>query len=131
MQIGCLGDIVFEVSADVVRTISNMTWSGSANYNSHSRHLTDALVEFTGLAADEITFDIVLSASLGVNPMTDINKIWKYEREGWALPLIIGTKAYGKYRWVIKRHKTSNTIFGGNGMISATVSISLLGYIKR
>lgn len=131
MQIGCLGDIAFEVSSDVVRTISNMTWSGSANYNTHARHLTDALVEFTGLAADEITVDIVLSACLGVNPMTDINKIWRYEREGKALPLIIGTKAYGKYRWVIRRHKISKPIFSGKDMITATVSISLLGYIKR
>ena len=55
MQIGCLGDIVFKVSSDMVRTISNVTWSGSANYATHSRHMTDALTEFTGLDPDEIT----------------------------------------------------------------------------
>lgn len=132
MQIGCLGDIAFQVSADMVRTVSNMTWSGSANYNAHSRHLTDALTEFTGLAPDEMTFDIVLSAYLGVNPMTDINKIWEYERKGQALPLVIGSKAYGKYRWVIKSHKIKMETFSGSGdLMSATVSISLLEYIKR
>ena len=132
MQIGCLGDIAFQVSADMVRTVSNMTWSGSSNYNAHSRHLTDALTEFTGLAPDEMTFDIVLSAYLGVNPMTDINKIWEYERKGQALPLVIGSKAYGKYRWVIKSHKIKMETFSGSGdLMSATVSISLLEYIKR
>lgn len=132
MQIGCLGDIAFQVSADMVRTVSNMTWSGSANYNAHSQHLTDALTEFTGLAPDEMTFDIVLSAYLGVNPMTDINKIWEYERKGQALPLVIGSKAYGKYRWVIKSHKIKMETFSGSGdLMSATVSISLLEYIKR
>lgn len=132
MQIGCLGNIAFQVSSDVVRTISNVTWSGSANYNTHARHLTNSLVEFTGIAPDEITFDIVLSAALGVNPKTDINKIWEYERKGHTLPLVIGSKAYGKYRWVIKSHKIKMETFSGGGdLMSATVSISLLEYIKR
>lgn len=132
MQIGCLGDIAFKVSSDMVRTISNVTWSGSANYNTHARHLTDALTEFTGLAPDEMSFDIVLSAFLGVDPMTDLVKIWEYERKGQALPLVIGSKAYGKYRWVIKSHKVKMEHFDGNGnVLSATVSISLLEYIKR
>lgn len=132
MQIGCLGDIVFKVSSDMVRTISNVTWSGSANYATHSRHLTDALTEFTGLDPDEITFDIVLSAFLGVNPMSDLAKIWDYERKWQTLPLIIGSKAYGKYRWVIKSHKIKMQTFDGSGdLLSATVSISLLEYIKR
>lgn len=132
MQIGCLGDIAFKVSADMVRTISNVTWSGSANYNTHARHLTDSLTEFTGVAPDEMTFEIVLSAFLGVSPMADINKIWEYERRGQALPLVIGAKAYGKYRWVIKSHKITMQTFSGSGdLIAATVSISLLEYIKR
>lgn len=132
MQIGCLGDIAFKVSADMVRTISNVTWSGSANYNTHARHLTDSLTEFTGIAPDEMTFDIVLSAFLGVDPMTDLVKIWEYERKGQALSLVIGSKAYGKYRWVIKSHKITMQTFSGSGdLMAATVSISLLEYSKR
>lgn len=132
MQIGCLGDIAFQVSADMVRTISDMTWSGSANYTTHSRHLTDALTEFTGLAPDEMTFDIVLSAYLGTDPMADLVKIWAYERKGQALPLVIGSKAYGKYRWVIKSHKIKMQTFSGSGDVTtATVSLSLLEYTKR
>ena len=127
MQIGCLGDIAFKVSSDVVRTISSVTWSGSANYNTHSRHLTDALTEFTGLAPDEMTFDIVLSVFLGVDPMNDLVKLWEYERKGQALPLVIGSKAYGKYRWVIKSHKINMQTFSGSGdLLEATVSVSLL-----
>ena len=74
----------------------------------------------------------MLSAFLGVNPMSDLAKIWDYERKGQALPLIIGSKAYGKYRWVIKSHKIKMQTFDGSGdLLSATVSISLLEYIKR
>ena len=132
MQIGCLGDIAFQVSADTVRTISAMTWSGSANYSTHSRHLTDALVEFTGLAPDAISFDVTLSAYWGVSPMADIVKIWDYERSGRALPLVLGSKAYGKYRWVINSHKIQMQTFDGHGnLTSATVSLSLTEYTER
>jgi hypothetical protein len=132
MQIGCLGDIAFQVSADTVRTISAMTWSGSANYSTHSRHLTDALVEFTGLAPDAISFDVTLSAYWGVSPMADIVKIWDYERSGRALPLVLGSKAYGKYRWVINSHKIKMQTFDGHGnLTSATVSLSLTEYTER
>lgn len=132
MQIGCLGDIAFQVSADTMRTISAMTWSGSANYSTHSRHLTDALVEFTGLAPDAISFDVTLSAYWGVSPMADIVKIWDYERSGRALPLVLGSKAYGKYRWVINSHKIKMQTFDGHGnLTSATVSLSLTEYTER
>lgn len=60
--VGCLGDVIFTVSRSVVRTLDNMTWSGSARYATHERHLTNALTEFTGLDPDKITFDILLSA---------------------------------------------------------------------
>ena len=29
-QVGALGDIVFQVSADAIKTINNVVWSGSA-----------------------------------------------------------------------------------------------------
>ena len=37
--VGCLGDVIFTVSKDVVRTLDNMVWSGSARYAVHERHL--------------------------------------------------------------------------------------------
>lgn len=129
--IGCLGDIIFEVSDDTVRTLDNMVWSGSARYAIHERHLTHALTEFTGLDPDNITFDIVLSADLGVDPLTEIVKIWNIERNAEAVPLTIGTKGYGKYRWTITKHEEKMKAFFRNGDVhTATVSISLLEYLR-
>lgn len=129
--IGCLGDIVFEVSEDTVRTLDNMVWSGSARYAVHERHLTDALTEFTGLDPDKITFDIMLSSELGVDPMTEVAKIWDIERSGRAVPLTIGTKGYGKYRWTITKHETKPKAHYINGDIhTATVSVSLQEYLR-
>lgn len=131
MQIGTLGEVVFFVSDETVETINNFVWSGSARYSIHQRHLTNALTEFTGLDPDGISFDIFVSAYLGVDPMTEVVKIWNYERKGSVVPLTIGTHAYGKYRWSIKSHKLKAQTFDKQGDItSATISVTLQEYLR-
>ena len=62
--------------------------------------------------------------------MTEVVKIWNYERSGTAVPLTIGTHAYGKYRWSIKNHKMKAQTFDKRGDItSATISLTLQEYI--
>lgn len=131
MQVGSLGNIVFTVSDDTVKTISNFVWSGSARYSTHQRHLTNALTEFTGIDPDSITVDVVVSAYLGVNPMTEIKRIVEYEQSGTVLPLTVGTQSYGRYRWVISGHKTKIQTYDGRGNVtSATISLTLQEYLK-
>lgn len=130
-QVGALGDIVFQVSADTIKTINNVVWSGSARYAEHKRHLGDTAVEFTGLEADTISFDMMLSLYLGVDPMEDIEKIKAYERTGTALPFVLGDRSIGKYKWVIKSHKVQMQTFDGRGNVTvAIVSVELLEYVK-
>ena len=96
----------------------------------HERHLTHALTEFTGLDPDKITFDILLSADLGVDPIAEVVKLWNIERSGQAVPLTVGTKGYGKYRWNILKHEMKMKTFYGNGDVhTATVSVSLQEYL--
>lgn len=129
--VGCLGDVIFTVSRSVVRTLDNMTWSGSARYATHERHLTHALTEYTGLDPDKITFDILLSAELGVDPIAEVVKLWNIERSGRAVPLTVGTKGYGKYRWNILKHEMKMKTFYRNGDVhTATVSVSLQEYLR-
>lgn len=129
-MIGCLGEVAFTVSDAVVRTLDNMKWSGSARYAVHQRHLTHALTEFTGMDPDKITFDIFLSVELGVDPIAEVGKLWGYERGGQAVPLTIGTHAYGKYRWNVVSHDVKMQSFDRAGEVTAaTVSISLQEYL--
>ena len=131
MVVGALGDIVFSVSSRTVKTIKNMNWSGSARYATHQRHAGNALTEFTGLDPDKITLDIELSVYLGVDPMTEITRIWRYERNAVTLPLVLGNHGYGRYRWTITSHKTKAKTYDGHGNItSATVSLSLQEYLR-
>lgn len=129
--VGCLGEVIFQVSEEVVETLDNMSWSGSARYSTHQRHGANALTEFTGLDPDKITFDITLSVELGVDPMAEVTRLWGYERGGTAVPLTIGTHAYGKYRWNITKHEMKPKAFDRAGNIThATVSVSLQEYLR-
>lgn len=130
-QIGCLGDIPFMVSSEQVETFRNMQWSGSARHNTHKRHLNDALTEFTGIDPDKMSFEMTISAYLGVDVMTELVKIWTYERQAQTLPLVIGEKAYGKYRWTITDHSIQMEFYDKDGNLSsATVSVNLLEYLN-
>lgn len=64
--------------------------------------------------------------------MTAIVQLWQYERDAITAPLVIGDKAYGKYRWTVKKHKIKMEQYDGHGnLILATVSVELLEYLKE
>ncbi len=131
-MIGCLGDIAFTVSSSVVRTLDNFQWSGSARYAAHQRHLGRGLLEFIGVDPDKISFDMTLSTQLGASPAREISKIAKYESKGRTLPLTIGSKAYGTYRWVITGHSVKAKTFDRRGNLSVVVvSVNLQEYARR
>lgn len=131
MKVGCLGDIVFEVSEKNIKTITNAAYSGNATYQTHQRHLKTGLTEFTGIEPESFTFDVVLSSYLGVKPWTELQKIRKYMNAGTALPLVIGTMSIGKYRWTIVSFKAPFTAYGKRAALtSTTVSITLKEYLK-
>ena len=130
-MVGCLGDIVFTVSDRTIETINNVTWSGSARYATHQRHGTHALTEFTGLDPDKMTFDIVLSAYLGVDPIAEVVKLWNYERGGIAVALVLGNQGYGEYRCSELDYNRNTRTYDERGNVtSATVSVSLQEYLR-
>ena len=123
--------ISFVVSREVFRTPKNLKWSGSARYATHQRHGTYALTEFTGIDPDRFSFDILLTAEMGVNPLKEVAKIGNYEQDGEALGLVIGGKAYGKYRWNIQSHEVKIEYTDEAGrMYAVEVSVELLEYRK-
>lgn len=123
--------IQFVVSREVFRTPKNLKWSGSARYATHERHNTHVLTEFTGLDPDRFSFDILLTAEMGVDPLKEVVKVFDYERDGEALGLVIGGKAYGKYRWNIVSHETKIEYTDKNGdMYAVEVSVELVEYLK-
>lgn len=133
MIVGCLGDVEFSVSSELVYTFENLKWNGSARIASHDRHLAGSLTEFTGSDAEKVSFDFLLSEYFGAkNVQQDLDKLRLYMENGRVLPLVIGTKSYGRYRWLIESLSTSKNIFDGRGkLMQCTVSVNLIEYLKR
>ena len=68
-EIGTLGDIVFKVSANKVKTFDDLKIDSKTNYAKHTRHLKKPLLEFQYNDTDTASLTIYLSAFLGVNQM--------------------------------------------------------------
>lgn len=128
--IGCLGSVLFTASAETVRTVENLNLSGSARYAVHQRHGGSALTEFVGLDPDKLTFDMTLTAQLGVNPAAEINRLAIMKQMGAAVPFVLGDYIYGKYRWTITALKVKSKFFDARGnLYAAAVSVSLQEYL--
>lgn len=131
MKVGCLGDIVFEVSDGEIKTIRDASWSGSVSISTHQRHLDNALQEFVGINSDSFEFKIRVSMFLGSDPLKEIEKLLDYERSGTAVQLTIGKTSYGKYRWLISKHKITLEHFDKAGnLVGADITVSLTEYTK-
>lgn len=132
MIVGCIGKVIFEVSAETVRTVSNFTWKGKANISVHKRHMYEPLTEFTGVSEDGISFDLTLSSALGTNAMEECIKLWDYERSGTPVPLVLGDHSYGKYRWLVQSHTVKVKTFDPYGNLdTAQISVTLIEYQRR
>lgn len=131
MKVGCLGDVVFEVSERSIETIQKLTMSGTATYATHQRHMRYALTEFVGLPPETITMDIKLSLRLGVDPWNEFKKLRKYMVDRKTLALVIGTKTFGRYRWTITSYKTEMELYTADIKLeNATISLTLQEYLK-
>lgn len=129
MTIGCLGDIVFSVSSNLVRTLSGLKQSGSASFSEHKRHNSAPILEFTGRGLKDVSFNMTLSRQLGVDVNKEIEKIIKYTESGKVLTFNLGKKTYGKGKWVIAKYTISHKYFDKRGDVTmADVSLSLKEY---
>lgn len=132
MIVGCLGDLIFQVSSDTVLTVSNFVESASTRYAIHQRHNNSACLEYTGMDPDQLIFDIELSEYLGVYPQSAINILWGYIRSGQPVSMVLGRIVYGKWRWVIKSMaiKMKHTDKDGT-WTHCTVSVTLMEYLAQ
>lgn len=128
MIIGTLGDIVFEVSDGVIRTLQKMERSGSARISTHQLHGGRAVTEFTGTDPENVALTFRLADYLGVHPTDDMARIRRHVYKGTALRLVLGRMKYGE-RWLIKSYKftTEHTDADGNPT-DVSVSLTLTAY---
>jgi len=131
MVVGCLGDIIFQVSEEATQTLSDMEWSGSAQYAVHQRHGGNALTEFIGVNPETVSFTMTLARELGADADAEIEKLRDMEQSGKAVQLVIGSKCYGRYRWNVLEHSVKYQCHDRQGNpIVADVAVKLQEYLK-
>ena len=131
-RIGSFGDLVFSVSDKTVRTFDSMSWDFSADYATHDRHIKADLLEYIGPSIETISFSMVFSVFLGVNPLKEIRRLRNMVQSGYAQRLVIGGKVYGSYKWVMQKGTVDLRRFDRQGELwAATAKVTLKEYPKR
>jgi phage protein U len=97
MSIGVLGPIVFEVSADVVRTWQEAKRSGSARWATHEVYAGKPKKEFIGPGLDKITMSVRLDIDRGVSPRDELRQMREQRDAGNALQFTVGGELVGDF----------------------------------
>ena len=131
-RIGSFGDLVFSVSDKTVRTFDSMSWDFSADYETHDSHIKADLLEYIGPSIETISFSMVFSVFLGVNPLKEIRRLRNMVQSGYAQRLVIGGKVYGSYKWVMQKGTVDLKRFDRQGELwAASAKVTLKEYPKR
>jgi hypothetical protein len=130
-KIGNFGKLItFEVSDKKVLTFNNFSKTVSGNWGTHERVGKKPQSEFLGPGLQQISFDIVLSANLGVKPRFVITNIEKAIEKGRVEYLVIGAKKVGSNKWKITQMSESWGVVMSKGELQrAEVSLTLEEYL--
>lgn len=115
-SIGNLGEITFECSSEVFRTIKDYRREVKARYAEHKLIMKTPALEFLGADTGEISFKMIFSASLGVNPREESARLQKMCTDGEAVPLVLGSEVIGEL-WVVESVNESATAWDNKGNI--------------
>jgi len=117
MQIGTLGDIVFEVSDQTVRTFDELVQRTAGRWEVHQPIGAPVKPEFLGQEQGIIEFDIHLNAQLGINPREEKEKIEAMVSDGSHAPLMLGNRPITNHDWYIEQCETTLNHVDAMGLI--------------
>lgn len=129
MMIGSLGSIPFYTSANESVLVSGLNWGSTARYAEQTRHNQTDMLEFVGNNPDKITFEIKLSAFLGVNPTKMLDRLTTLIRDHEAVKFVLGTMPIPGH-WVVTDLDRSLEYLHKDGtLLSVDVKITLMEYV--
>ena len=127
-SIGCLGDIIFECSSELVRTFKDYKRETKARFAKHDLVMQMPALEFLGQDCGEISFKMIFTTSLGVSPVEETDKLRKICAAGEASILVIGSEVIGDM-WIIESVNESAQAHDGAGrIILSEVNLTLKEY---
>ena len=130
-MIGSLGDVVFEVSSEIVRTFKDFQIQHGARYTEHAIMNRKGLLEFIGLNAASASLNIRLDAGLGVNPAKELETLREILKNHEAVPLIFDDEIQGDGLWVLENLDEKFEVLDNHGTpIIVEASLKLKEYIE-
>jgi len=125
--IGIFGSVVFETSSDRVRTFADFKRSGEARYGEHGRIGRKGILEFLGPGIEQISFSMLFSVSLGLNPRTEIDRLRDLRDAGEVETLILGGKPLGDFV-VTSLSETWKRMDNAGRLLAAETAVTLKEY---
>ena len=129
MQVGSLGDVVFETSAERVLTPSSFSKERSARYEDHQ--VQGGLPRSEFLAPELASFDLAirLCADMGVNPIEMADQLSAYSTTGEVVRLILAGWNLGKVTVRSVRQTWKYMEPGGTGVQIVDLALQLKEYV--
>ena len=120
--LGTLGDLVFEVSSNRVRTYDGATLNSSARWEEHDVIGSKPRLEFIGPGLRQMTLTVRLDAQHGTAPEAEAEALRQAVETGERRPLLIGGVPRGY--WVVQEISESWRHIGPNGA-AAVIELDL------
>ncbi len=128
--LGVFGDVVFEVSADRVRTFDGLSRTSSERWETHSLIGLKPVSEFMGPGLDRVSFSMVFDAAHGTNPRKEMEHILDMSRNGQVNDLTVGGKDLGAGKWKITNLRQSWKVVDNQGnLLRAALDVELEEYL--
>lgn len=128
--IGAFNELVFEVSTEKVITYDDYKRETKARYARHELINQTSVLEYLGRELEEITFTMMFTLSLGVDPAEETSKLRRMCLDGVADYLILGNTVVGENLWTIEsvgEAKKAVDHFGKT--IVSSVNVKMVEYV--
>lgn len=128
--IGAFNELVFEVSTEKVITYDDYKRETKARYARHELINQTNVLEYLGRDLEEITFTMMFTVSLGVDPAEETSKLRRMCLDGVADYLILGNTVVGENLWTIEsvgEAKKAVDHFGKT--IVSSVNVKMVEYV--
>ena len=128
--IGAFNELVFEVSTEKVITYDNYKRETKARYARHELINQTSVLEYLGRDLEEITFTMMFTISLGVDPAEETSKLRRMCLDGVADYLILGNTVVGENLWTIESVGESKKAVDHFGKtIVSSVDVKMIEYV--
>ena len=133
MTIGSFGDIVFQVSEDLITTLSDFKRNSKANFSEHKIVGQPAVLEFLGRDLEEISFTAIFSKSLGHKDL--LQEVHKFREKLWngtAEFFILSNHAYSEHKMVVTSLSEAVEYFDARGAHQLVkIDVTLKEYVEH